>query len=103
MPRSSNPCPNGNKLEECPNMEAHDRRTKWYLNRGISIENILAILVMAGSFMAWAMHQEGRMVSQETKTRALEERFDRDRSETREDIKEIKAKLDIIVEKVARK
>lgn len=83
-------------------MEAHDRRTKWYLNRGVSIENILALIVMAGGFVAWAMHQEGRMVSQESKTKALEDRIDRDQVAVREDIKEIKADIKLLLEKVKR-
>lgn len=98
-----NQCPNGTNIEECPNMEAHDRRTKWYLNRGISVENILAMIVMVAGFVAWAMHQEGRMVIQETETKSIKERLERDRNEIREDIKDIKSDLKLIVEKVAEK
>lgn len=83
-------------------MEAHDRRTKWYLNRGISIENILAMIVMVAGFVTWAMHQEGRMVAQESKTKNIEDRITQDRGEVREDIKEIKADIKLLLDKARR-
>ena len=93
-------------IDDCPKTEEHDRRRKWYLNRGISVDTLIAMVIISGSFLLWMMKQEGRMVTQEEGVKHLVEvvgtlnsRIAAERSEMRDDIKEIKGQVNKLVER----
>lgn len=93
-------------IENCPKTEEHDRRRKWHLNRGISADTLIALVLITGSFMLWMMKQEGRMVVQEEGVKhlvdasiALNLRLVSERSEMRDDVKEIKEQLNKLIER----
>jgi len=93
-------------IDDCPKTEEHDRRRKWYLNRGISIDTLIAMVVITASFMLWMMKQEGRMVVQEEGVKhlvdasvALNLRLVSERSEMRDDVKEIKEQLNKLIDR----
>lgn len=93
-------------IDDCPKTEEHDRRRKWHLNRGISMDTLIAMVIISGSFLLWMMKQEGRMVTQEEGAKHLVEvvgtlnsRVAAERSEMRDDIKEIKEQVNKLVDR----
>ncbi len=93
-------------IEDCLKIEEHDRRRKWYLNRGVSVDTLLTLVVMFVGFAVWLSNHEGRMVKQEESVKHLDEmdkqillKVGSERTEMRDDIKEIKEQVNKLVER----
>jgi Flp pilus assembly protein TadB len=93
-------------IENCPRVEEHVQRRKWYLNRGINLDTIIALVLMSAAFVGWAMHQENRQTiveatndSQNKDISELKSRITTERGEMRDDIKEIKEQVNKLVER----
>lgn len=74
-----------------------DMRRKWYLNRGISIDSLIAIIALLAGGGAIIIKQESRLTNLESSSKqhekddtALYKKIETDRQEMREDIKEIR-------------
>lgn len=93
-------------LDDCPRSEEHAEKRKWHMNRGISVDTLLAITVMFVSFALWLSNHEGRMVKQEESAKHLDEmdkqillKVGTERTEMRDDIREIKEQVNKLVER----
>lgn len=71
-------------------------RRGWYLNKGISVEAVIAFLTMIGLGFGYVLHQDRRSTESETKIQNLRETDDRHEKELKELKGEIIAKLDRI-------
>ena len=81
----------------------------WGLKREIDIGHLLMTLMTLGAFFGWALRQEGRFVAVETGiTELRKDRSDtltlinQQHTETRQDIKELSVKFDLILERRAK-
>jgi len=98
-------CPND--ISDCPvgKQDATDRR-KFHIYRGISVETILALATILAGFGTWMMHEDSRIASAETQIinlketdKGIQSRITGERSEMRDDIKEIKEQVNKLVER----
>lgn len=76
---------------------AGDNRRKWYLNRGISLDSLIALIALLAGGGAIIITQEKRLTNLEGSSKqhekddlALYSKIETDRKEMREDVKEIR-------------
>lgn len=89
------------EAEGCPALEGERQRRGWHIKREVDLGAVFVSILMVCGFFVWALSQERRLNSEENATiyinkdmKELKEMVARDKTETRDDIKDIKRMLE---------
>ena len=89
-------CPT-TKLPACDPEEIRmDNRRKVHLDKGINLPTILTVLTMIGAFFVWGLSQERRVAKLEEAILRSDEAQRLSRQETKQDLREVTHRLDMI-------
>lgn len=69
----------------------------WVLDRRVDLGSLLPIIALFFGIVAWGVRQEARASKLEADLARVEKDVDKDRTNTRDDLKEINRKLELLL------